>query len=207
LNTDLLGYIVEVVSGMPLDRFMHERIFKPLEMKDTYFYLPENKHSRLVKVYTEDADAKAIRWNDQISSGLDVNYPLAKGTYFSGGAGLSSTISDYARFLQMLLNGGEYDGKRLLAPRTVELMTCNQIGNLNLGPNKFGLGFEITSEAGQALLGVSEGSFEWGGIWGTTYWADPEKGMVCMLFMQQLPLSHEEIMQKFRVLAYAAVEK
>jgi CubicO group peptidase (beta-lactamase class C family) len=131
-----------------------------------------------------------------------VNYPLLKGTYFAGGAGLSSTTKDYAIFLQMLLNKGEYNGKRLLSRRTVELITCNQIGDLNLGVDKFGLGFEITTERGQAVLGISEGSFAWGGYFGTTYWADPKERMVCLLFIQQSPLSHGEIQSKFKALVY-----
>ena len=115
-----------------------------------------------------------------------VNYPLLKGTYFSGGAGLSSTTKDYAIFLQMLLNNGVYNGKRILSRRTVELITSNQIGDLDLGRNKFGLGFEITTKEGQAVLGISEGSFAWGGYFGTTYWADPKERLVCLLFMQQI---------------------
>ena len=124
---------------------------------------------------------------------------------YSGGAGLSSTIKDYATFLQMLLNNGEYNGKRLLARHTVELMTTNQIGDLNLGRNKFGLGFEITTVNGQAKLGISEGSFAWGGYFATTYWADPKERLVCLLFMQQSPLKHSEIQDKFRSLVYQAI--
>ena len=135
-----------------------------------------------------------------------VAYPLRKGTYFSGGAGLSSTTKDYATFLQMLLNMGEYNGKRLLASRTVELITSNQIGDLNVGKDKFGLGFEITTEDGQAVLGISEGSFAWGGYFGTTYWADPEERLVCLLFMQQSPLSRGEIQNKFNAMVYQALD-
>jgi CubicO group peptidase (beta-lactamase class C family) len=102
----------------------------------------------------------------------------------------------------MLLNKGEYNGKKLLSSRTVELITSNQIGDLNLGVNKFGLGFEITTDRGQAVLGISEGSFAWGGYFGTTYWADPEEKLVCLLFMQQVPLSHGEIQSKFKALVY-----
>jgi len=207
LNTDVLGYLVEVVSGIPFDRFLKERIFDPLGMKDTYFYLPAEKQNRLVSVSTEDESQQVVPWNEKVWPFIDAHYPLVKGTYFSGGAGLSSSISDYAIFLQMLLNGGEYKGKRILAERTVEIMTSNQIGNLNLGADKFGLGFKITTEAGQARLGVTEGSFAWGGFWGTTYWADPEEKLVCLLFCQQFPFSHGEIGDKFRVLVYSAVEK
>ena len=105
----------------------------------------------------------------------------------------------------MLLNKGEYNGKRLLARRTVELMTSNQIGDLNLGRDKFGLGFQITTESGQAVLGISEGSFAWGGYFSTTYWADPKERLVCLLYMQQFPLSHSEISNKFRAMVYQAL--
>ena len=118
---------------------------------------------------------------------------MLKGTYFSGGAGLSSTTKDYAIFLQMLLNNGVYNGKRILSRRTVELITSNQIGDIDLGRNKFGLGFEITTKEGQAVLGISEGSFSWGGYFGTTYWADPKERLVCLSVHAAEPLSHGEI--------------
>ena len=200
LNVDVLGYLIEVVSGESLDQYFNRHIFDPLGMNDTYFYLPESKASRLVKVISEDQNHKLINAAEYFSS-----YPLLKGTYYSGGAGLSSTIKDYAIFLQMMLNKGEYNGKRILARRTVELMTCNQIGDLKLGRDKFGLGFQVTTEEGQARLGVSEGSFAWGGYFATTYWADPKERLVCLLFMQQAPLSHSEIQDKFRVLVYQAL--
>lgn len=201
LNVDVIGYLVEILSGQKLDQFMKTRLFDPLGMEDTWFYLPEDKHSRLVQVNTEDVNRTVIPMPQEF-----VNYPLRKGTYFSGGAGLSSTTKDYATFLQMLLNMGEYNGKRLLASRTVELITSNQIGDLNVGKDKFGLGFEITTEEGQAVLGISEGSFAWGGYFGTTYWADPEERLVCLLFMQQSPLSHGEIQNKFRAMVYQTLD-
>ena len=206
LNTDVLGYLIEVVSGMSLDQFLKQRVFEPLGMKDTYFYLPAEKHTRLVSVNTEDADHRLIKWTDSTVEGFSVNYPLAQGTYYSGGGGLSSTIKDYGIFLQMLLNGGDFNGRRILSRRTVELMTSNQIGSLNLGDNKFGLGFEITTKEGQAKLGVTEGSFAWGGFFGTTYWVDPEEELVCMLFCQQWPISHGDIGDKFRALVYASLD-
>jgi CubicO group peptidase (beta-lactamase class C family) len=169
-------------------------------MIDTYFYLPSSKAGRLVKVSTEDTNRHLVNVPP-----ASANYPLIDGTYFSGGAGLSSTVKDYAIFLQMLLNKGEYNGKRLLARRTVELITSNQIGDLNLGRDKFGLGFQITTTNGQARLGMSEGSFSWGGYFATTYWADPKEHLVCLLFMQQSPLSHSEIQDKFRALVYQAL--
>lgn len=200
LNVDVLGYLVEVLSGETLDHYFHTHIFEPLGMNDTYFYLPESKYSRLVKVSVEDKNHQLIN-----AQGSFVDYPLVSGTYYSGGAGLSSTIKDYATFLQMLLNKGEYNGKRILSRRTVELMTSNQIGDLNLGWNKFGLGFEITTVAGQSKLGISEGSFAWGGYFATTYWVDPKEHLVCLLFMQQSPLSHSEIQDKFKAMVYQAL--
>ncbi|MFZ0280126.1 MAG: serine hydrolase domain-containing protein [Bacteroidales bacterium] len=201
LNVDVIGYLVEILSGENLDQYLKKHIFEPLGMNDTWFYLPEEKHARLVKVNTENGDHHVTSMPQEF-----VNYPLLKGTYFAGGAGLSSTTKDYAIFLQMLLNNGVYNGKRLLSRRTVELITCNQIGDLNVGADKFGLGFEITTERGQSILGVSEGSFAWGGYFGTTYWADPKERLVCLLFMQQSPLSHGEIGNKFRALVYQALD-
>lgn len=201
LNVDVLGYLVEVWSGETLDEYFRNHIFGPLGMNDTYFYIPESKSGRLVKVVTEDSNRKLVNAPDSF-----VSYPLlTDGTYYSGGAGLSSTILDYAIFLQMMLNGGEYNGARILAPRTVELMTSNQIGDLKVGRNKFGLGFEVTTEEGQAQLGISEGSFSWGGYFGTTYWADPEKKIAGLLFINQSPLRHGEIQSKFKAMVYQAV--
>jgi CubicO group peptidase (beta-lactamase class C family) len=202
LNVDVIGYLIEILSGEKLDQYLKSRIFDPLGMTDTWFYLPVEKQSRLVRVNTENADHLVT----SISQDQDlIKYPLLNGTYFAGGAGLSSTIKDYATFLQMLLNKGEYNGKRLLARRTVELITSNQIGDLNLGVDKFGLGFEITTERGQAILGISEGSFAWGGYFGTTYWADPRENLVGLLFINQSPLSHGEIQNKFKAMVYQAL--
>jgi len=200
LNVDVLGYLVEVLSGESLDHYFQKHIFESLGMNDTYFYLPASKYNRLVKVTAEDKNHHLVNASSDF-----VDYPINGKTYFSGGAGLSSTVKDYATFLQMLLNKGEYNGKRLLARRTVELMTSNQIGDLNLGRDKFGLGFEITTANGQAKLGISEGSFSWGGYFATSYWADPKEHLVCLLFLQQSPFSHSEISDKFKALVYQAL--
>jgi len=203
LNVDVLGYLIEVLSGEELDDYLRKHLFDPLGMNDTWFYLPPEKHERLVKVCSEDCKHHVI----PISQDQDlIRYPVLKGTYFSGGAGLSSTTKDYAIFLQMLLNKGVYNGKRILSRRTVELITSNQIGELNEGRNKFGLGFEITTEYGQAELGVSEGSFSWGGYYSTTYWADPKERLVGLIFMQQDPMSHGEIQDKFKAMVYQALD-
>jgi CubicO group peptidase (beta-lactamase class C family) len=205
LNCDLLGYLVEILSHQTLSEFFHSRIFEPLEMNDTYFYLPESKRSRLVKVAGEDSNHKLVN-TEGTTEGASIDYPLVDGTYYSGGAGLSSTIEDYAKFLQMMLDKGVYNGKRLLSRRTVELMTCNQIGNLNVGRDKFGLGFEITTESGQAQLGITEGSFAWGGYFGTTYWADPKEHIVGLLFTQHSPFRHGEIQNKFKAMVYQGLD-
>ncbi|HEX2969574.1 MAG TPA: serine hydrolase domain-containing protein [Bacteroidales bacterium] len=202
LNVDVLGYLIEIWSGETLDQYFRKHIFEPLGMNDTYFYIPESKAGRLVKVVMEDGKGKLIN----LTNPSMVDYPLlTDGSYYSGGAGLSSTIQDYAVFLQMMLNGGEYNGVRILAPRTVELMTSNQIGDINVGNDKFGLGFEVVTERGQAQIGLSEGSYFWGGYYGTRYWADPEKKIVGLLFLNQAAFSHSEILSKFQVLVYQTI--
>src|SRR5205085_5768440 len=141
LNSDLLGCLVEVISGSTLSDFFKSRIFEPLGMKDTYFSVPQEKAGRIVNLYREDSLGHLQKASaNMLNSPAAANYPLLKSTYYSGGAGLSSTIYDYGVFLQMLLNGGKYDGKQLLSRNTVRLMTMNQIGDLSLGDDKFGLG-------------------------------------------------------------------
>ncbi len=206
LSTDVLGYLVEVVSGQPLDQFFRTRIFAPLGMNDTFFYLPTDKANRLATLYTEVPDTKAVV-PMPAQGGISADYPLRPGTYYSGGAGLSSTALDYAIFLQMLLNGGEYGGTRLLAPATVRLMTQNQVGALGVGDNKFGLGFGITTEKSAAKLPVSVGTFDWGGFFGTNYWADPQTGVIGILMTQKVPNSAGDLNDKFRVLVYQALTR
>lgn len=203
LNTDVLGYFIEVVSGQPLDQFFRTRIFEPLGMNDTWFYLPAGKHDRLVKLYTEGENKKLQPMPAQ--NGQSPDFPKAEGSYFSGGAGLSSTVYDYAIFLQMLLNKGEYKGRRLLSPATVRLMTTNQIGEVNMGDNKFGLGFGIATGKGAAKTPVSEGTYDWGGIFGTTYWVDPKEGIVALIYTNKYPNSYGDLGDKFRVLVYQAI--
>jgi CubicO group peptidase (beta-lactamase class C family) len=205
LNTDLLGCLVEVISGMNLEAYLRKKIFEPLGMKDTWFNLPRDKFDRLATVYTEDSLHHIIPWSHTFR-GIDPDYPMISKGYFSGGAGMSSTALDYAIFLQMLLNKGKYNGHRILSPRTVELMTQNQIGDLSLGKNKFGLGFEIVTPQAAAAGARSQGTFAWGGYLGTTYWADPEQNMVCLLMTQQTPNSHGDLAKKFEVLVYSALQ-
>jgi len=208
LNTDLLGYVIEVISGMSLDQFFKTRIFEPLGMKDTYFYLPKEKRNRLATLYTEDSTTKQVKKNGEtyeLNGSLYVNYPDLNGTYYSGGGGLSSTAYDYSIFMQMILNGGEYNGKRILSRTSVRMMTANQIGDLNLGDSKFGLGFGIATEKSVVNNPVSPGTFSWGGMFSSSYWIDPKEKIVAQFFLQQFPNSHGDIHDKFKALVYQAI--
>ncbi|HNV29759.1 MAG TPA: serine hydrolase domain-containing protein [Cyclobacteriaceae bacterium] len=202
LNVDLLGRLVEIWSGMTLEEFFNERIFTPLDMKDTYFNVPEEKANRLVNFFMEDSTGLK---KFEKALGGDMNFPIRKKTYFSGGGGLSSTIYDYAVFLQMLLNGGEYNGKRFLSRNTVRMMTMNQIGDLNLGDNKFGLGFAIVSEKGSSMMPHQAGTYSWGGAFSTTYWVDPKENMVVLLYRQMWGSHDDTVDQAFKVLVYQAI--
>ncbi len=205
LNTDLLGALIEVISGMTLDHFFRENIFEPLGMKDTYFNVPAEKASRMAGVYTEGPENKIIKWSSTFRN-IDPDYPLMNTTYFSGGAGLSSTAYDYAIFLQMLLNGGKYNGFQVLARRTVEMITSGQLDfNVGGNGNNFGIGFEITSEKAAARLPRNKGSFAWGGYYGTTYWADPKAKLICLFMTQQSPNSHGDIAAKFEAIVYSSL--
>jgi CubicO group peptidase (beta-lactamase class C family) len=190
LNMDVLGYLVEIWSGMTLEEFFTKRIFRPLGMKDTYFNVPHDKASRLVNFFLQDSTGTIKKQAAVFGGALDMNFPLEKTGYFSGGGGLSSTIYDYAIFLQMLLNGGEYNGVRLLGPNTVRMMTMNQIGDLhpalgaNADINNFGFGFFIVSENGSRLTPSQAGTYGWGGVFSTSYSVDPKEDMILLLYHQ-----------------------
>lgn len=211
LNMDVLGYLVEKWSGMTLEDFFTRKIFKPLGMKDTYFNLPKEKGSRLVNFFDQDSTG-VIKKQDKTFSGLlDMNFPLQKTGYFSGGGGLCSTIYDYAIFLQMLLNGGEYNGVRLLSHNTVRLMTINQIGDLspnigeNASSNKFGFGFFIISENGSRLTPSQAGTYSWGGVFSTSYFVDPKEDMIVLLYQQMWGPHIGEADRTFKPLVYQAI--
>ncbi len=207
LNTDLLGCLVEVISGMGLDEFLRTRIFEPLGMKDTYFNLPASKADRLVNLYTETAPGKLVKaYAGMLNSPANANYPLVPHTYFSGGAGLSSTIYDYAIFLQMLLNEGVYNGKRFLGRNTVRMMTTNQIDGINYAGGTFGLGFQIVTEKNSGTSPAQIGTFGWGGAFATSYWVDPKEKMVYLFFRQLQARTHNEVVEKFRALTYQAIK-
>lgn len=210
LSTDVLGYLVQIWSGRTLDKFFTEQIFGPLDMHDTYFNLPQGKSGRLVNLYL--IDSTGMR-KAQVSNGAEVNFPLKPKSYFSGGSGLSSTIYDYAIFLQMLLNLGEYNGQRLLKPATVQLMTTNQIGNLPvpewdpmLGVNGFGLGFCVVNDKGSALVAGDAGTYSWGGGFTTTYWVDPNRGIIGQLYRQMEGQHIEDVDHEFKSLVYHAIQ-
>jgi CubicO group peptidase (beta-lactamase class C family) len=187
LNSDLLGCIVEVISGLSLEAYCQKNIFDPLGMKDTYFNVPTAKANRMPTVYTENDEHQIIEWSPTFRN-INPNYPIVPKTYFSGGAGLSSTAYDYAIFLQMILNGGKYNGKQIIAPRTAAIMVSPQNDK-----DDFSLGFSITSEKSANLNLRNKGSFSWGGYYGTAYWADPKDKMVVLIMTQQNPNSHGEI--------------
>lgn len=206
LNNDLLGAIVEVVSGMSLDRFFHTRIFEPLGMKDTYFQVPASRAGRLVHLYKEEARKFVDAGKTMLNQPVGSDYPLLPQHYFSGGAGLSSTILDYGIFLQMLLNEGIYNGKRILGSNTVRMMTTNQIGTMNFGANdKFGLGFMLVTEAGAGRTPSNPGTFSWGGAFATSYWVDPKEKLVLLFYRQLWGHTHYDAVEKFRALAYQAL--
>jgi CubicO group peptidase (beta-lactamase class C family) len=207
VSIDVLGRLIEVLSGQPLDQFLRTRLFEPLSMRDTYFYLPASKQTRLMSLATE-YQGRTVPMPATGMLGSRPDYPNQPGTYFSGGAGLSSTIDDYAAFLQMMLNEGTYNGHRLLKPETVKLITQNQMGDINQGVNKFGLGFSIVTPQGAAQTGQTAGSYEWGGIFGTDYWVDPKEKLVVLLYTQKFPHTNTpDLVPRFRKLVYEALTK
>lgn len=207
VSTDLLGYLIELWSGMTLDEFFAKRIFQPLGMKDSYFNVPADKASRVVNFFQQDSTG-IIKKQDKVWDGtLDLNYPTQQKTYFSGGGGLSSTIYDYAIFLQMLLNGGTYGNTRLLAHNTVRLMTMNQIGELFMTgtESKFGFGFSIITENGSRLGPSQAGTYAWGGVFSTSYWVDPKEDMFVIIYRQMWGPHITDTDRAFKPLVYQAI--
>ena len=202
LNTDVLGYLVEVLSKTSLDDFFAKRIFAPLGMKGTYFFLPKEKYSRVVSLCETKSD-KVSKIEGSVYDKSDPNYPNTPGTYYSGGAGLSSTVEDYAKFLQLFLNGGTYNGTRLLSRKTVELMLTNQVQPPLT--NQFGLGFGLETSQNDYQSILSSGSFSWGGAFNTHYWADPKEKLIGLIFTNMYSSPHWNIGDKFKVLTYQAI--
>ncbi len=200
--TDILGCVVERASAMSLDEFFRTRITAPLRMTDTYFFLPETKRTRFTTVYASDSMRHSVRAPDGAKG--QGHYTDGPRRSFSGGAGLVSTARDYARFLQMLLNGGVLEGTRILAPRTVELMSTNQTGTLFSNEGRgFGLGFATVDRLGADGF-KSVGSYGWGGAYGSSYTVDPKERLVIVFMINQLPLQ-SDIANRFATLVYQAL--
>jgi CubicO group peptidase (beta-lactamase class C family) len=211
LGVDVLGRLVEVVSGKPLDEFFRTRIFEPIGMKDTYFYLPENKLDRLATAYTYYPDKGLNRFPDTpIKEGpfaYSADYPVrGPKKLFAGGAGLVSTAMDYARFCQMMLDGGKVGNTRLLSRKTVELMTNDQLGKIS--PDQafgFGLGFGIEGVRGPLRELGSPGQYDWGGFFYTAFSIDPKEQMIVIFMAQLHPNGGLRLDQKVQVLAHQAI--
>jgi len=209
LNTDVLGYIVEVVSGMSLDAYFKQFIFEPLGMKDTYFYIPPAKQHRLAMLHKSDKNNRVVNCPEEIfvNGKFYRDYPnQSGGTFHSGGGGLVSTAYDYALFMQMLLNGGQLNGKQVVSRNSIRLMTTNQLGDKSMGrASKFGLGFQVITPADAAFNTVSEGTFSWGGMFASSFWIDPKEKIVAQFVLQQYPFTHGELAEKFKSVVYQAL--
>ena len=201
-NTDILGCVVERASGLPLDQFIKTRITDPLGMNDTYFYLPAEKRNRLVTVYASGSDGRSIRAPEgSKGQGAYVDGPRRS---FAGGAGLVSTARDYTRFLEMIRNRGAIGTVRILSPRTVDLMTTNQIGTTYSSAGMgYGFGFETTDRFGANGLD-SVGAFGWGGAYGSVYRVDPQAHLVMSLMINIMPNTND-IRTVFPTLVYQAL--
>ncbi|MBT8313901.1 MAG: beta-lactamase family protein [Maribacter sp.] len=202
---DVLGYFIEIVSGVSFDKFLKTRIFDPLGMDDTWFYLPRNKHDRLVTVQHKVNG----KWEKYPITFYDTDYPKTGAKrFFSGGAGLSSTAKDYATFLQMYLNQGELNGKRILSRTTVQSIMGNQVGDLfSDGSRFYGLAFGVVTPMGQDFGGQgSNGTFEWGGYFNTQYFADPKEQIIGILMKQTQGPLNDQTGWKFRQMVGAAID-
>ena len=204
--TDVVGRLVEVLSGMTLDEYLKQEIFRPLGMTDTHFYLPRAKLPRLAALYGPDDDGKIELQEKPDENSRWVQEPHL---YFSGAGGLVSTSTDYYRFHQMMLNRGELDGVRILSPRTVRLMTSNHTGDravwLRGDGFGFGLGYSVTTDLGSSAMPSAEGTYGWGGAYCTVFWVDPEDEVIGILMTQVRPYTHLNIRSDFQTLAYQAI--
>ena len=209
--TDVLGYLVEVISGKPFDQFLQDSIFDPLGMSDTSFFAPEEKLDRLAAVYGAGKGGIVPLHNPLVDRHARPH------TLFSGGGGLVSTASDYMRFCQMLLNGGVLDDQRLLAPKTVEMMRSNHlandlkpfaVGQSNASDTKgcgFGLGFRVVMDIAQHGIIGSNGIYSWGGAASTVFWIDPQEDLIAILLTQFMPSSYYPLRREFQIATYQAL--
>jgi CubicO group peptidase (beta-lactamase class C family) len=213
VSTDVLGYLVGKISGVPFEDFLRQRIFAPLGMVDTDFYVPASKASRLAACYVLAADGRLKLQDDPQASRY-----LQPPAFISGGGGLVSTAADYLRFCRMLLNGGTLDGARLLSPKTVELMTANHLPGGKELPEMsvslfseagysgvgFGLGFAVTTDPARTLVPGSQGDFSWGGMASTYFWIDPREQLIVIFMTQLIPSTIYNLRRELRTLVYSA---
>ena len=206
-SNDVFGRLIEVVTGLEFDRYLRERLFDPLQMHDTDFRLTPAQTARVAEVYTYEMDENLKKKGDlKIHLQEFPNYQPAK-LYLCGGVGLFSSITDYGRFCQMMLNGGELDGERVLSSRIVELARQNHIGDLDMfwgAGFKFGLGFDLHTDPGLSGSYKSVGAYGWGGILHTEFWIDPLKDMFVVMMSQLYPYDWE-ILNKLPQLVYQAL--
>lgn len=214
LNMEVLGRIVEVVSGKKLNQYFKENIMIPLGIKDTGFYLPKSKHDRLVPVYTYDEKGKVIMARDT-DSGKILEYPKrSDNNHYAGGGGMSGSAMDYMIFIQALLNEGEYGGKRILSRKTMDVMTSDQLILLNekgTGYSRipgitFGLGFALKTDAGTAHSHKSAGTYEWGGYFNTKFFIDPQEELVFVGMTQIVPFQRNDFWEKMYAIIYSSIE-
>lgn len=215
VSTDVLGYLVGLISGMPFEQFLRTRILDPLGMTDTDFHVPETKHSRLAACYGLDPAGKIVLQDDPTKSRY-----LAPPAFISGGGGLVGTAADYLKFCHMLLSGGSLGGERLLSPRTIALMTLNHLpGGRELADMSrslfseatyaglgFGLGFAVVLDRARTMTPGNVGEYFWGGAASTAFWIDPKDDLAVVFMTQFLPSTTYPIRQQLRTLVYAAME-
>jgi CubicO group peptidase (beta-lactamase class C family) len=208
LSVDILGAVIEKVSGQPLDVFMAERLFEPLGMNDTFFEVPKEKIQRFGTLQIKDSEGKLTVIDRPKTSDFSNNV-----TFFSGGGGLVSSALDYLRYSQMMLNGGELNGSRILSPTTIDLMTRDQLSQsarlaYSSRPGitddvSFGLGFGLTVKSPKIGSG-SKGTYRWAGIAGTDFWIDPKEDLTAMILVQ-IMLSPPDLRNEFKTLVYQAI--
>lgn len=212
LNMEVLGGIIQVVSKMPLDDYFKKNIFDPLGMKDTYFYLPEEKHNRLVPVYSMNEKGEIVMIENNAAA---LNYPLESGrNHFAGGGGLSSTALDYAIFIQTLMNEGVYKGHRILSRNTIETMVSDQMITLNKEGKGFssrpgftyGLGFALLKEEAAGHGPKSPGTYEWSGYFNTKFFIDPEEELIFVGMTQMVPFYRNDFWDRMYAIIYGAIE-
>jgi CubicO group peptidase (beta-lactamase class C family) len=213
LSTDVIGYLIEKISGKPFEQFLKERIFDPLGMNDTDFFVPAGKVGRFAACYA--AEKGSIKLQDDPATSSFLSPP----SFISGGGGLCSTAADYLTFSRALLNRGELGGVRLIGPKTLALMTTNHLPGGRALPELsrslfseatyngigFGLGFSVTMDPAQTLIPGSAGEYAWGGAAGTAFWIDPAEDLIAILMIQVLPSSAYPVRRELRTLVYAAI--